>query len=123
MKTMPAVPRRTINVPTVRATCPRCGDVDLRTSQVQVQICLPTGAATYSLQCPMCGVMVNKPATDRVVEALSQAGVRVLYWELPAELAEPKLGPPITHDDVLSFHLDLDAGSWQEELAGLRRRR
>jgi len=107
-------------VATVRATCPACGDVDLRTAGVQVQVCTSTGVAAYSFQCPVCQVMVNRAANDRVIDALSGVGVRIVHWELPAELAEPKIGPPITHDDLLTFHLALWDGTWQEELAGMR---
>jgi hypothetical protein len=65
--------------------------------------------------------MVNKAASERVVSALADVGVTITRWSLPAELAEVKLGPPITHDDLLSFHLALRGDSWQQELAGLRR--
>ena len=106
---------------TVRATCPTCGDVDLIPADVQVQVCSTTGAQAYSFQCPGCRVLVNKAASDHVVAALAKVGVRSVTWALPAELAEPKVGPPITHDDLLSFHLALAGDRWQEELAGLGR--
>jgi hypothetical protein len=107
-------------VATVRATCPTCGDVELSTAAVQVQVCTTTTAAAYSFQCPVCRVIVNKTANERVVTALTQVGVPVLYWALPAELSEVKVGPPITHDDLLSFHLALTSDRWQDELAGIR---
>jgi hypothetical protein len=40
-------------------------------------------------------------------------------WTLPAELEEPKVGPPITHDDLLSFHLAMQDDRWQDEVAGV----
>jgi hypothetical protein len=105
---------------TVRATCPTCGDVELTTAGMQLLVCTSTGATAYSFQCLLCGVLVNRFANDRVVAALSEVGVRLREWSLPAELAEVKVGPPITHDDLLSFHLALADGNWQEELAGIR---
>jgi hypothetical protein len=107
-------------VPIVRATCNDCGDVDVAAPSVQVLVCTSTGAAAYSLCCPSCRLIVSREATDQVIEALTQVGVRVRYWRLPAELAEPKSGPPITHDDLLSFHLALAEGCWQDQLAGMR---
>ena len=92
---------------TVRATCPTCGDVELGTAGVQVQVCTSTSAAAYSFQCPVCRIIVNKIANDRVVAALTQVGVGVVHWSLPAELSELKVGPPIDYDDLLSFHLAL----------------
>ena len=115
-----AAPKRRTRVATVRATCPACGDVDLKPTGVQVEICVTTGVATYSFLCLGCRLMVNRPADDQVVEALSQVGVKIVRWELPAELSEPKFGPAITHDDLLSFHLALRDENWQEQLAGIR---
>lgn len=111
--------RRRNTTPIVRATCPSCGDVELTVEQVQVLFCVSTGVATYSFRCPACGVMVNKDANDAVVESLSSAGARMVAWTLPAELAEPKTGPRITHDDLLEFHLALESDAWREELAFL----
>jgi hypothetical protein len=108
-------------VATVRATCPTCGDVELSTTGVQVLVCISTGVAAYSFPCPVCRVIVNKHANDRVVGALTQVGVRRVLWSLPAELAEVKLGPPISPDDLLSFHLSLAGDEWQDELAGMPR--
>jgi hypothetical protein len=104
----------------VKVTCPRCGDVEVGGAGVGVQLCTTTGAATYSFLCPLCLVIVSKPASDRVVAALSRVGIRLVPWSLPAELTEAKSGPPITHDDLLAFHLDLATDAWQEELAALR---
>ncbi|MBV9659533.1 MAG: hypothetical protein JO337_00080 [Acidimicrobiales bacterium] len=103
----------------VRATCPTCGDVELSVTEVQVQICVTTAASTYSLLCPSCRVIVNKQANESVVESLAAAGARMMVWTLPAELDEPKLGPKITYDDLLEFHLGLEGETWQEELAAL----
>jgi len=103
----------------VRATCPTCGDVELDIANVQVQLCVSTNASTYSFLCPTCRLIVNKEATDIIVESLTKAGSRVVAWSLPAELSEPKIGPPICHDDLLEFHLALERDSWEQELAAL----
>jgi hypothetical protein len=80
-------------------------------------VCDTTAVAAYSFRCPLCALIVNKLADDRVVEALTGAGIRVLHWSLPPELDEPKLGPVITHDDLLAFHLALEGDHWRDELA------
>jgi len=77
-----------------------------------VQVCSATEEGTYSFLCPTCRLMVNKPAEQRVVELLVSAGVRVVNWDLPAELSEPKFGPPINYDDLLAFHFELDSEDW-----------
>ncbi len=101
---------------TVRASCGICGDVELTTREVQVQVCSATNEGTYSFLCPSCRLIVNKPAEDRVVELLVSAGVKVVNWDLPAELTEPKSGPPITYDDLLAFHFELSADDWLEHV-------
>lgn len=88
-------------------------------NDVQVQVCVTTATSTYSFLCPACSVIVNKEATDPVVESLTSAGCRLVAWTLPAELDEPKTGPKINHDDLLEFHLALESGDWQSELAYL----
>ena len=101
---------------TVRASCPTCGDVELTTREVQVQVCSGTEEGTYSFLCPSCRLIVNKPAEQRVVELLVSAGVKLVSWELPAELSEPKYGPPITYDDLLAFHFELESDGWLEHV-------
>ena len=103
-------------VATVRASCPTCGDVELTTREVQVQVCSATDEGTYSFLCPSCRLIVNKPAEQRVVELLVSAGVKVVSWDLPAELSELKAGPPISYDDLLAFHFELDSEGWLEHV-------
>jgi hypothetical protein len=103
-------------VATVRASCPTCGDVELTTREVQVQVCSATDQGTYSFLCPSCRLIVNKPAEERVIELLVSAGVKVVNWDLPAELSEPRSGPPITYDDLLAFHFELGSDDWLEQV-------
>jgi hypothetical protein len=41
---------------------------------------------------------------------------------LPAELAEPRLGPTLQPDDLLDFHLMLERDEWFSELEDMVRR-
>lgn len=100
---------------TVRASCPSCGDVELTTREVKVQVCTATEEGTYSFVCPSCRLIVNKPAETRVVDLLVSAGVTVVNWDLPAELYEPKSGPAISYDDLLAFHFALESDNWLEQ--------
>jgi len=109
--------RRQQRYAVVWATCPTCGDVELTSKSVQIQTCITDGTSTYSFVCPTCSLITNKPASPSVVESLSAAGSRLIVWALPAELAEPKRGPAICHDDLLDFHTALESPDWQAELA------
>jgi len=104
----------------VRATCETCGDVEMTTADVNVQVGLDTGACSYSFRCPECRLMVTKPANERIVGVLMSAGVRTVPWRLPAELQERKSGPPLSPDDLLAFHMALEADPYLSELAGSR---
>lgn len=104
----------------IRATCSECGDVELRSRDLQVRICSDNGAGSYLFRCPVCRMTEVKPADDQVVDILVAAGVRCVEWQLPAELAERPTGEPITHDDVLDFHELMSGEDWFTQLSELQ---
>ncbi|MBM4363055.1 MAG: hypothetical protein FJ104_10270 [Deltaproteobacteria bacterium] len=102
---------------TIKATCPRCGDVKLRSRDLVVRVCAETDEGTYSFACPRCREPVVREATPRILSLLVSAGVRTDVWHQPAELHEAHEGPPISADDLLDFHLMLDRDDWFDRLA------
>lgn len=106
-------------MPTIRATCGDCGDVELTTTDVRVRVCVQDNSGSYLFRCPTCHMSVVKSAEPRIVDLLVASGVELSTWDLPAELHEPKLGPTIDHDDILDFHVLLagDDEAWFAELA------
>jgi hypothetical protein len=103
----------------VKATCDTCGDVELGVGAVQIQLCLTDATSTYSFLCPVCHLIVNKEANSSAVESLTRAGAGLVAWTMPAELDEPKVGPPIGHDDLLAFHIALEGEGLEAGLAAL----
>jgi hypothetical protein len=94
---------------TIRASCDDCGDVELTTADVVVQVCADDEQGSYSFQCPSCGSVVVKPAEPRTVDLLVASGVAFARWSVPAELLEPRGGGrAIDHDELLDFHQFLD---------------
>jgi endogenous inhibitor of DNA gyrase (YacG/DUF329 family) len=93
---------------TIRASCPTCGDVALTTADVRVRVCIDDDRGEYSFRCPTCRMMVAKGAEARTIDLLIASGVTFDTWSLPAELHEARSGAPITHDDLLDFHLLLN---------------
>ena len=89
---------------TIRASCGDCGDVELTTDDVRVRVCSLDNRGSYSFRCPKCQMMVVKPAEHRTIDLLVASGVAMATWDVPAELAEDRHGPPITYDDLLDFH-------------------
>lgn len=103
---------------TIRASCPECGDVELTVEDVTVLVCAEDNSGSYAFRCPDCEIAISKPAEGRIVDLLVSSGVRRSTWHLPAELFEPRaVGAPFTHDDLLDFHLLLEAGGWFDRLA------
>jgi hypothetical protein len=108
--------RREIQVATIRASCPTCGDVELTTRDVGVQVCSTNNQGSYSFRCPHCRLAVSKPAEARIVDLLVSSGVRLTVWHMPAELDEPRDGAKISYDDLLEFHFQLQQEGWQDQL-------
>ncbi len=108
--------RRETLVATIRASCPSCGDVELTSRDVSVQVCASNNQGSYAFRCPDCTVAVSKFAEQRVVDLLVSSGVRLAVWSLPAELDEPKSGPVLNYDDLLEFHLLLQEDGWFDRL-------
>lgn len=100
----------------VRASCPTCGDVELSIAEVQVLVCSSTSAGSYVFRCPACQFAVSKPAEPNVVDVLVASGVQLSVWQLPAELDETHVGPPIGYDDLLEFHFELERDDWRDRL-------
>ncbi|MGH9077530.1 MAG: hypothetical protein ACRDY0_08780 [Acidimicrobiales bacterium] len=97
---------------TIRANCETCGDVELTPVEVQVQVCSSTEEIFYSFVCPGCAQPVTREAAPRVADLLVAAGVRRIVWSWPAELAEERHGPPISYDELLGFHFDMQHDDW-----------
>ena len=109
---------------TIRASCPDCGDVELTTADMTVRVCAEDQRGTYAFRCPSCTMAVTKSAEPRIVDLLVASGVELSTWSLPAELFEDRGGMPLTHDDLLDFHLLLadDGDRWFEELRAIEDR-
>lgn len=92
---------------TIKATCPTCGDVDLKPRDISVLVAPAAGWATYQFLCPSCSDEITKTADEEVVSLLRGAGVRVEKLKIPAEALELHFGAPIGKDDLIDFGLKL----------------
>jgi hypothetical protein len=104
-------------VTTIRANCPSCGDVQLTADDLTVRVCADDERGSYCFRCPDCRRAVAKDASRRIVDLLVSSGVRMQVWRLPAELSENRVGPPLTPDDLLDFHLLLVDDEWFDDVA------
>lgn len=62
-----------------KAGCPDCrGRFELAAGALRLAIGATSRTTFYSFTCPGCGCTVRKPAGDRIVELLTDGGVRTL---------------------------------------------
>jgi hypothetical protein len=105
----------------IKATCPGCGEVDLVADDILLRIGATQAVNTYGFSCPDCGDFVEKKADDRVIRLLLSGGVVPMPVHLPAEALEVHSGPPLTLDDLLDFHLQLQDDAFLASLSVPRR--
>lgn len=104
---------------TIRASCDRCGDIEMTSRDLTVRVCRNDGSGTYCFSCPRCHERGVRGAEPRVVELLVTSGVKLVTWSLPAELHEVHAGEPINHDDLLDFHAILETDDWMDTIQSI----
>lgn len=111
---------------TIKAQCSEClRDVeDLRESAILMTIFDSGVTGYYSFFCPHCSEESQRALTDGHLLALSNAGVRTHTVHVPEEFLEEKGGPPISPDDILDFHIAINAidltDEWAKQDSNLR---
>jgi hypothetical protein len=93
---------------TIRTTCTTCGDVELTTADVGLELSPGAQEGRYRFDCPFCGTTQRRPATQRVVSVLLATGVG---YDIVATVSA------ITEDEISGFTRDLDGQGWFQELA------
>jgi len=93
---------------TIRTTCKHCGDVELTTRDIGLELAAEGSTGHYRFECPFCASMQRRPANHRVVSILLATGVE---YQIISE------DGPITEDEITSFASSLEAGDWFSELA------
>lgn len=109
--------------PSIKASCPDCGDVILATGDLSVVVQAGTDQTSYVFRCPGCRLATSQPAAMRVVELLVVSGVQLRMVDVPAEAAEAHEGAPLCADDLLDFHLLLQEDGWFDRLRAMTTRK
>lgn len=88
---------------TIRTTCEICGDVELTTSDIALELIGSGEEGTYRYTCPSCATVQRRPASPRVVSILLATGVSY----------EISIGStPITEYEIDQFVSMLDTDDW-----------
>ena len=88
---------------TIRTTCSRCGDVELSTKDIHLELTGSGNEGTYRFSCPACLTTQHRPATHRVVSILLATGVA---YEVIVDAT------PITESEIGRFVAMLDQDDW-----------
>jgi predicted RNA-binding Zn-ribbon protein involved in translation (DUF1610 family) len=83
---------------TIKTTCSRCGDVELKPADLALELEPSEGTGSYKFTCPICGELERRPANARVVSVLLATGVAY-------EVVYPD---PITEQEILEFVVALN---------------
>jgi len=92
---------------TIRTTCDRCGDVELTTSDIALELAPSGTTGSYRFECPFCASIQRRPANNRVVSILLATGVEY-------EIIDP--GGPITEEEIAAFATSLDREDWYSQI-------
>lgn len=114
----------------IRATCPSCGEVELRPGDVLLRRVVDalgdvSDGTCYRFSCPDCTEVVEKPADERIVDLLTTGGVPIEdvgpapVDERPAHPEVSVGGAALTHDDLLDLHLALQDPAWFQRISDL----
>jgi len=88
---------------TIRTTCSRCGDVELSTTDISLELAGSGDEGTYRFACPTCSTTQHRPASHRVVSILLATGVA---YEVVVDAV------PITETEIGRFVAMLDQDDW-----------
>jgi len=101
---------RTMMTGIVHASCPSCGVVECRASEVTIRCCTEAMRNTYRFRCPECSPWTVNDAGPSAVTLLLRSGAQIESWRLPLELNErpDDSVAPISDDDVIDFHEALE---------------
>jgi predicted RNA-binding Zn-ribbon protein involved in translation (DUF1610 family) len=114
----------------IRATCPSCGEIELRPADVVLRRVIDAlgdvaEGSCYRFSCPDCAELVEKPADSRIADLLTTGGVPIEdaaedepeVDDRPQHPEQPAAGPCLTRDDLLDLHLQLqDDQTWFDRL-------
>ena len=66
---------------TIKTTCAACGDVELRATDLTLELTPSQATGRYEFTCPYCETAQYRPANERVVAILLATGVRYVVGE------------------------------------------
>jgi predicted RNA-binding Zn-ribbon protein involved in translation (DUF1610 family) len=101
----------------VQADCPTCGAVIAEASALACGVSEADEAGLCEFPCPTCDHRLLIPISPIEISSLLLLGAHKTR-SLPFELLEAHSGSPVSWDETLDLHIELEGGSFpQQELA------
>ena len=101
----------------ISVECSDCGAVRLKLPDLMIRVCSDNQQWSFCFRCTACGRATSYDSSAAALDLLVTLGAPVEQWHMPAELAETRpVGPALTIDDLLDFHLLMRRADWFEQL-------
>jgi rRNA maturation protein Nop10 len=95
----------------VKSRCWRCGEVTLSMEDIILVEHGDGDGVFYTFQCSSCGEFQAYPADSRFVDFMKMNAVEPVLLEAPIEFKEAEENAPLSWDDLLDLHLQLQQES------------
>jgi predicted RNA-binding Zn-ribbon protein involved in translation (DUF1610 family) len=105
----------------IRTKCENCGEVLVRSMDIQLHLHGDENPSFYQFDCPKCGKVGTGEADHNFIQILLANGVKPLESNIPDEFYEKKEGHPINWDDILDFHNSLRKPHFDQELFNMQK--
>jgi hypothetical protein len=119
-------------MPSIRATCPECGDIELKPDDITVMVNTVDNSGTYSFNCPGeshpemgrigvgIGRVVLKAAEPLIVNLLVGGGCEIYMIKplLPDFLPDPSA--PSIEDAAIDMHFATEKSVWKQAVKELK---
>lgn len=92
----------------MRATCAWCGEIEVHATAVRCAIDPARNRALAEFACPACFRLILVAMSPSRAASRILGGASAISGSAPLELLEPHAGPPLTWDDLLDLHLEIE---------------
>jgi hypothetical protein len=100
----------------IRVACHDCGEMYVDPQRVTIRKCVDDGAVSYRFCCLLCELPTVAPTEREAAARTIVEGARLEAWSYPLELAERRVGAPLTVDDVRALSARMADDDWLAEL-------
>ncbi len=91
----------------IKSRCSKCGEVTLSMQDIILVEHGDGDGTFYTFRCNACNEFQAYPADSRFIDFMSMNGMESITLQAPIEYKEAGENDPLSWDDLLDFHLQL----------------